>query len=66
MTPPNFSAGQETAMHVIQFNELPHIADVEPINEYERECLNAVRGVLESFGCLDRFGITLLHNHFKM
>lgn len=53
-------------MHVIQFNELPDIRNVDAISARERECLDAIRRVLEAHDCIERFGVTLLHNHFHL
>ncbi len=53
-------------MHVIQFNELPDISEVDPVSEKERGCLEAVRQVIDAHGCITRFGVTLLHNHFHL
>jgi hypothetical protein len=53
-------------MHVIQFNELPDIRNVDSVSPRERECLEAIRGVLEAHDCIERFGVTLLHNHFHL
>jgi hypothetical protein len=51
---------------IAQWNHLSDIYDVKPLNESDRACLDAVRDVLEKFGCLDRFGVNLLHKHFEM
>ncbi len=51
---------------IAQWNHLPNIHDVPPLNDRDRACLDAVRDVLASFGCLDRFGVNLLHRHFEM
>ncbi|MCK1281777.1 hypothetical protein IVB46_41840 [Bradyrhizobium sp. 61] len=51
---------------IAQWNHLRDIHDVQPLNERDRACLDAVRGVLEQFDRLDRFGVNLLHKHFDM
>ncbi len=49
-----------------QWNHLPDISDTQPLTDKERDCLDAIRDVLDRFGCLDRFGVNLLHKHFEM
>ena len=44
----------------------PHIADVAPLGEQDREVLEAIRVVLEKHGALERFGINLIHRHFGL
>jgi len=51
---------------IAQWNHLPDIHDVRPLNNRDRACLDAVRDVLVKFDCLDRFGVNLLHKHFEM
>lgn len=51
---------------IAQWNHLSDIHDVSPLNDTDHACLAAVRDVLEKFGCLDRFGVNLLHKHFEM
>lgn len=51
---------------IAQWNHLPEINDVEPLNDHDRACLDALRDVLAKFDCLDRFGVNLLHKHFEM
>lgn len=46
---------------------LPDITDVEPVGEADRDCLEEeLRAVLTRHGRLDRFGLTLLHDHFPV
>ncbi|EKS35365.1 hypothetical protein [Afipia clevelandensis] len=49
-----------------QWNHLPDIHDVPPLSGHDEACLTAVREVLARHGCLERFGLTLLHKHFGM
>src|SRR4051794_15139518 len=42
------------------------LSDVEPLGEADRACLEEVRAALVRHNCLDRFGINLLHEHFKL
>jgi len=51
---------------IAQWNHLADIHDVKPLDERDNACLDAIREVLERFGCLDRFGVNLLHKHFEM
>lgn len=45
---------------------LPDIDEVEPLSEKDLACIAAVRKVLEEYGALSRFGMTLLHEHFTI
>ena len=51
---------------IAQWNHLSDIHDVKPLDDQDRACLAELRDVLERFGCLDRFGVNLLHKHFEM
>lgn len=51
---------------IAQWNHLTDINDVKPLDDKDRACLDAVRDTLEKFGCLNRFGVSLLHKHFEM
>jgi hypothetical protein len=44
----------------------PDIDDVRPINETDQIVFDEVREVLARHGALQRFGVTLLHQHFDM
>jgi len=57
---------QETTMVATQWNYLPDIHDTKPLTAAERTCLDDVRDVLARHGCLERFGVTMLHKHFEM
>lgn len=50
----------------IQWKSLGHINQVRPIDDSDSAALEEVRQVLEKHGCLDRFGIALLHRHFDV
>lgn len=50
----------------MQWSDLRHIADVRPIDDDDGPILSEIRDVMEKHNCLDRFGITLLHNHFEL
>lgn len=49
-----------------EFNSLPSIDDVEPINVDDEACLEEVLVVLKKHGKANRFGIALLHKHFDL
>ena len=51
---------------IAQWNHLSDINDVKPLDNNDRNCLAAVSDVIAKFGCLDRFGVNLLHRHFEM
>ena len=42
----------------------PESAEIKPLNESDREVMEALREVLLKHDAIERFGITLLHNHF--
>ena len=46
--------------------DFPDINDVNPLNENDNTCIKELRDVLEKHGMLDRFGLTLLHDHFPI
>lgn len=50
----------------MQWSDLNHIADVRPIDDGDAACLEDIRKVLAKHGCLERFGLALLHNHFEL
>lgn len=39
-------------------------AEIKPLNESDREVMEALREVLLKHNATDRFGITLIHSHF--
>lgn len=49
-----------------EWTALQDIDDIEPLNDGDTSCLLAVRQVLKEFGMQDRWGVALLHSHFKM
>ena len=53
-------------LEAMQWSQLDHIADVRPIDDSDAECLEEIRAVLAKHNYLDRFGVTLLHNHFDV
>lgn len=48
------------------YRELPDIDDVPPLDDTDRECLEAIREILRQHGKLDRLGVALLHSHFAV
>ena len=54
------------SVSAMQWGDLNHIQNVEPIGDQDAAVLSEVREVLERHGCLERFGMTLLHNHFDV
>lgn len=49
-----------------KLKKLPDISEVQPISEKDELCLNEIRGILEKYNSINRFGITLLHEHFEI
>jgi hypothetical protein len=45
---------------------LKDLHEVEPINEGDHDCLAEVCEVLKKHGKLERFGVSLLHQHFDL
>lgn len=50
----------------VQFARLPDISAVKPLSEKDETCMKEIAEVLRRHGCLDRFGVTLLHTHFPI
>jgi hypothetical protein len=50
----------------IQWQSLSDIDDVRPIDDTDAPVLDDIRAVLQKHGCLDRFGVALLHRHFEV
>ena len=48
------------------FRRLPDIDDVAPLSDSDAACLSEIREVLDRHDALDRFGLTLLHEHFDL
>lgn len=44
----------------------PDVMDVEPLDVADHACLQEIKDVLLRHGRLNRFGVTLLHEHFAM
>lgn len=60
--------GREAVMHgtSMQFARLPDISEVRPLSDSDEACMTEIAAVLRRHGCLDRFGVTLLHKHFPV
>jgi len=46
--------------------KLVHISEVEPMGDKDKPLMDELYQVLKKHNALDRFGVTLLHEHFKM
>lgn len=46
--------------------KLPSVFDVVPVGPQDDPCLNEIREVLDRHNALQRFGVTLLHEHFDV
>lgn len=46
--------------------KLPHITEVKPLSEEDKITMEKLYIVLKEQNALNRFGITLLHEHFKI
>ena len=47
-------------------SNLPDVDSVPPLSDADFACLRDIRAVLERYGLLERFGVTLLHKHFDL
>jgi hypothetical protein len=45
---------------------LPDIDEVTPLSDADQPCLAEIRAVLAKHDALQRFGVTLLHEHFEV
>jgi hypothetical protein len=50
----------------MQWGSLKDIDDVQKIGDSDKDCLEEIRQILEKHNMLDRFGVSLLHNHFDL
>lgn len=44
----------------------PDLEEIEPLGSADADCLEEIRQVLVRHGAIERFGITLLHDHFNV
>ncbi len=56
----------EVTVQPLQWLTLQDINDVRPIDGSDAACLLEIRDVLEKYGSLDRFGVSMLHSHFEV
>src|SRR4051794_17592187 len=45
---------------------MQELTEIEPLGARDEACLADLYSVLERHGALDRFGLTLLHDHFEV
>lgn len=50
----------------LQLTVLQDLDEIDPVGPQDDECIAELREVLERHGALQRFGITLLHQHFDL
>ena len=50
----------------MQWAALPDIAETKPLTAHDKNCLREIRDVLDRYGCLDKFGVSLIHKHFDI
>lgn len=56
-----------TSLAFANWNGLPDLGQVDDrLTTNDAACLAAVKEVMAQFGCLARFGVTLLHKHFEV
>jgi hypothetical protein len=47
-------------------SQLRDIDEVEPLGPQDRACVDEIRAILAKHDALQRFGLTLLHDHFPV
>lgn len=50
----------------MQWAAIPDFSETKPLSQREKDCLRAVRDALSAYGCLDTFGVSLIHKHFDI
>lgn len=50
----------------MQWKPVEDISVVSPFSPEDAECFKELRDVLQKYGALDRFGISLIHRHFDV
>lgn len=53
-------------LHPLQVNMLQDINNIAPISAADENCLADIKAVLAQHNRLSRFGIVLLHKHFRL
>lgn len=66
MASPSREEGRRDQAAAFVARRLPDLHDVEPMGPDDASCLQELRDVLIRNGAVDRFGITLLHDHFEL
>lgn len=56
----------ELTIQPIQWNNCRDISEIGALSDEDMACLAEIRDVLRRHGRLDRFGINMLHKHFKV
>ena len=54
------------SIQAVGYTALPNIDDVQPLSYKDEACIREMRAVLEKYDALNRFGVTLLHDHFPV
>lgn len=54
------------APSALNWNCLPHIRDVQPLDAIDEQCLAEIESVLAKYGRTSRFGVAVLHKHFDI
>ena len=53
-------------IHAMQWQPVADISAVDPLLPADLACFRELRDVLQRYGALDRFGISLIHRHFDI
>jgi hypothetical protein len=53
-------------IHAMQWQPVADISAVDPLLPEDLACFRELRDVLQRYGALDRFGISLIHRHFDI
>lgn len=48
------------------WNSLPHIRDVQPLDHDDEACLAEIETILAKYNRTARFGVAVLHKHFDV
>ncbi len=51
---------------ILTKQQLPNIIEVKPLSDSDKETMDKLYQVLKEQNALNRFGITLLHEHFEV
>ena len=50
----------------MQWKPIEDISAVSPFSPEDAECFRELRDILQKYGALERFGISLIHRHFDV